>query len=149
MVIVKVMSLNISNPSWKIIKSYTLVPARSSTLIFKVFHSNVHNVLLKEENPSESISGPVDELNYRIAKGEILSDEHQIRITQQLQRVYTDIKNYQPVKQGLISKWFGKAEKQKGPNGLYLYGTVGCGKTMLMDLFYNCCKVSLMLLFSS
>ncbi|KAL1505949.1 hypothetical protein ABEB36_005392 [Hypothenemus hampei] len=32
-------------------------------------------------------------------------------------------------------------KKQNIPNGLYIYGSVGGGKTMLMDLFYDICKV--------
>lgn len=30
----------------------------------------------------------------------------------------------------------------KAPRGLYIHGGVGTGKTMLMDLFYHCCKSS-------
>lgn len=33
------------------------------------------------------------------------------------------------------------SELAKGSKGLYLYGSVGCGKTMLMDLFYSECKI--------
>ena len=28
-----------------------------------------------------------------------------------------------------------------GPNGLYLYGSVGCGKTMIMDMFHDTCHI--------
>lgn len=38
-------------------------------------------------------------------------------------------------------KTFQFSKKEKAPRGLYLYGDVGCGKTMLMDLFYKNCQV--------
>ena len=27
------------------------------------------------------------------------------------------------------------------PNGIYMFGSVGCGKTMLMDMFYETCQI--------
>ena len=88
-------------------------------------------------------NGPVKLLNERIAKGELISDEHQTKVVEALERVYTEIQGYEPEKPGFFSSWIGKGKKKKKtPKGLYLYGAVGGGKTMLMDLFYNCCQVS-------
>jgi protein AFG1 len=51
----------------------------------------------------------------------------------------------------LISFGSSSAKKQNkdeakkftdSPKGLYLYGGVGCGKTMLMDLFHDACNIS-------
>ena len=50
----------------------------------------------------------------------------------------------------ILTQWLGgggsKPDKKKvqfkTPKGLYLYGDVGSGKTMLMDLFHDTCHVS-------
>ena len=41
------------------------------------------------------------------------------------------------VSKGFFSSFFGGGGRSKAPNGIYLYGSVGCGKTMLMDLLYE------------
>lgn len=72
-----------------------------------------------------------------------MNDEYQLKIAEQLQIVYEDVRGYEPEKEGFLAKWMGKSKrKKKAPKGLYLYGAVGGGKTMLMDLFYSCCQVS-------
>ena len=86
---------------------------------------------------------PLEVLNRKISKGELMSDEYQLKVIQDLQTVYENVKGYEPEKVSFLTKWIGKGKKKKkAPKGLYLYGAVGGGKTMLMDLFYNCCQVS-------
>lgn len=91
--------------------------------------------------------GPVSILKQKIARGELMNDAHQIKVTQILQSIYQEVHDYKPQQLNLLEKWFG-SKRRDAPKGLYIYGAVGGGKTMLMDLFYNCCQVSLWLLFA-
>lgn len=91
--------------------------------------------------------GPVSILKQKIARGELMNDAHQIKVMQILQRIYQEVHDYKPQQLNLLEKWFG-SKRRDAPKGLYIYGAVGGGKTMLMDLFYNCCQVSLWLLFA-
>ena len=59
-------------------------------------------------------------------------DPVQEKAVKALQRVYEEVLAYKPKKRGLFSK------KGEPPKGLYMYGGVGRGKSMLMDLFFSC-----------
>lgn len=85
--------------------------------------------------------GPVSILKQKIAKGDLMNDTHQMKVVQNLQEIYREVHDYKPQQLSLLEKWFG-GKKKEAPKGLYIYGAVGGGKTMLMDLFYDCCQVS-------
>lgn len=59
--------------------------------------------------------------------------------------VHPTIESLQPPKKSFFGSLFRRKPSQKGtteippnlPKGLYMYGDVGSGKTMLMDLFYE------------
>lgn len=84
--------------------------------------------------------GPIKVLDDRVNSGELMDDDYQRKIAENLQRVYEITEQYIPPKRGLLDKWI-KSDK-KIPKGLYIYGAVGGGKTMLMDLFFNSSNVS-------
>ncbi|XP_053446826.1 AFG1-like ATPase [Nycticebus coucang] len=77
--------------------------------------------------------GPLDHYDFLIKAQELKDDAHQRRVIQRLQKLHEDLKGYSIEAEGLFSKLFSRS---KPPRGLYVYGDVGTGKTMVMDMFY-------------
>ncbi|MBM3649746.1 MAG: AFG1 family ATPase [Alphaproteobacteria bacterium] len=93
--------------------------------------------------PSTGIAkGPAANLAARRAAGEVHADPVQERVVQRLQAIYDQLAQAarQPApKRGLLARLgLGHAPKPpSGPHGLYIWGPVGRGKSMLMDLFFG------------
>jgi protein AFG1 len=68
-------------------------------------------------------------------------DNYQLEVIKQLQKLDNELKTYSPIKLSFFDKLLKRDSPVKSVKGLYLYGTVGCGKTMLMDLFHDNCRV--------
>ncbi|KAK4460891.1 AFG1-like ATPase-domain-containing protein [Cladorrhinum samala] len=112
-----------------------------------------HGQVQAANNPRDI--GPIQEYDRRVEEGTLRNDAHQRGIIQSLQHLHEELRQYkaQPVVHPTLESlqpskslfsWFGRSAKSAGkeipsnlPRGLYLYGNVGCGKTMLMDLFYD------------
>lgn len=73
----------------------------------------------------------------RIARGEILNDGSQTEAIEALDNLWHAI--MQPQKKNFFSLF----DKKEFPKGVYLWGGVGRGKTMLMDMFYHALPASL------
>ena len=95
----------------------------------------------KASTQQEEHYGPVELLKIKIEEGELLEDPHQSLVMKEIQKVYDAIQDYEPPRPNIFSKFFGYKKNIEAPMGLYLYGAVGGGKTMLMDLFYESCQV--------
>lgn len=75
----------------------------------------------------------------RLADGSLKPDaaqEQVIRILDELHHALAAL----PPEPGIIGKLFGK--KNEMPKGIYIYGAVGRGKSMAMDLFYECVPIA-------
>ncbi|KAJ5273535.1 hypothetical protein N7478_008660 [Penicillium angulare] len=116
--------------------------------------------VLEKKNAEPPQDGPMKEYDDRVQAGRLRDDPYQRAIIQNLQNMYEALKDYTPSKiihptvesldpqpkQSFFGSLFsrggdGKPSKlaipENLPEGLYMFGDVGCGKTMLMDLFFD------------
>ncbi|KAI5118026.1 hypothetical protein M0805_004891 [Coniferiporia weirii] len=99
----------------------------------------------------QSRETPRSQYHRLVSSGALRKDDHQEEIIGKLQALHEQLESYEqpPVPEAkqassLLSRLFSKAEPEPTagpavdvPQGLYLYGDVGTGKSMLMDLFYD------------
>lgn len=113
-----------------------------------------HSTAMIDGQQAPAKGGPLYEYERRVELGELMAgDKNQESALMALQALYDDLienasameiddaPNYHETRQ---RSWFWTSLLTKGRNkshlsvrGLYLYGGVGTGKTMLMDLFYE------------
>ncbi|MEM1276672.1 MAG: cell division protein ZapE [Pseudomonadota bacterium] len=93
------------------------------------------------------IDGPMSLYRAQIAEGTIRPDNAQRAAVEKLQLLHMRLKGYDPNRGKQVALgWLGfgrKAAKQdKALAGIYMFGGVGRGKSMLMDLFFEHAPVS-------
>lgn len=99
---------------------------------------------------------PLAEYQKRVSSGQLKHDNKQQQTMQALDDLYNRLQGYKPSTQGggsgggFFSSLFGSKSSDSSdadddlnagshaPQGLYIYGSVGVGKTTLMDIFYDC-----------
>ncbi|KAK8471166.1 hypothetical protein PHAVU_003G152600 [Phaseolus vulgaris] len=103
----------------------------------------------KLTNRETSKAGPLVEYERRIANGELVEgDACQVDTLSELQRLYDDLvesadacqldrNSEKPVRSGWLWSRLLSHPSYSPVKGLYLFGGVGTGKTMLMDLFFE------------
>lgn len=85
----------------------------------------------------EASRGPLFAYRARVADGELTGDPAQELAAEKLQSLFHALKGYRPRQPGSWKERFGLARRaETPPSGLYIFGDVGRGKSMLMDLFF-------------
>jgi len=80
--------------------------------------------------------GVLESYQQRASTGEIQADPAQLAAAERLDALAAALQKWRPARQSLFSIFSG-GNSRSAPRGLYVHGSVGRGKTMLMDLFYE------------
>jgi cell division protein ZapE len=83
------------------------------------------------------MSAIVERYAARAATGAIEPDVGQVQALQTLSRLEADLASFRPPVKGGALGWLMARRPIEAPRGIYLWGDVGRGKTMLMDLFFE------------
>jgi cell division protein ZapE len=94
-------------------------------------------------------NGPLPAYRALVAEGALTADPSQRLAAERLQDLWVKLRGYDPVATQAASGLFARFLRRKlaeganeaRPNGLYLVGEVGRGKSMLMDLFFAAADV--------
>jgi cell division protein ZapE len=87
---------------------------------------------------------PEEKYQHSLSAGDMLPDPAQAEVMRRLTDLYQRIELSNPKESGMVSnlaKWvagFLPSKPQEPERGVYLWGGVGRGKTMMMDLFCTC-----------
>jgi cell division protein ZapE len=90
-----------------------------------------------EDSDSVSVAGPLPRYRALVAQGRVRPDPAQLRVAEQLDALHHRLGGYRPHNQPASWRSLLKRDRRREPpRGLYIHGSVGRGKSMLMDLFF-------------
>lgn len=85
------------------------------------------------------MTGPQAEYRRRVAAGELEPDADQVPAIDALERLFRELVRSERREHSLRGRLVRVFRRRTEPiRGLYIYGHVGRGKTLLMDLFFHC-----------
>jgi cell division protein ZapE len=88
------------------------------------------------------MSGIAERYAGMVAAGTLERDPAQAGAADRLQKLQNELAEYRPASKSSALGWLMSRGARPVPRGVYLWGDVGRGKTMLMDLFFETAGVS-------
>jgi cell division protein ZapE len=77
----------------------------------------------------------------QVAAGDLELDSGQMRVVERLTRLEQELASFRRPTKGSALGWLMARRSVEAPRGIYLWGEVGRGKTMLMDLLFETTSV--------
>jgi cell division protein ZapE len=81
---------------------------------------------------------PLESYNLKLEQSDFVRDPAQENAIRILERIYDELTGEEAPAPGLISRLLGRKPAPPSISGLYLWGGVGRGKTLVVDEFFDC-----------